>query len=67
MHGHRPIGCCDRECALVNHCREGGFQCARCGSYFCKSDLNGDCICDECAAEIANGEDDEEDGTVLDV
>lgn len=50
-----PIRCCDRECALVNHCSVGGIQCADCGGWFCADDINytDDCkhICDDCLTE----------------
>lgn len=38
-HGMRvhvsPLTCCDSDCARVNHCRVGGYQCESCGGWFC--------------------------------
>lgn len=48
---HQPIGCCDAECAGVNHCRIGGYQCKRCGLWFCASELNEGDLCGECSGE----------------
>ena len=49
----RPLTCCDRECAAVNHCGGvGGVKCVRCGDYFCPN-LGGDTeenICENCLA-----------------
>lgn len=45
------IGCCDADCAGINHCRIGGFQCERCRRWFCAGDLNEDGLCDDCAEE----------------
>ena len=60
MSGHaKPLTCCDRDCALVNGCREGGYQCERCGRWFCGSELNEDRLCDDCAAERADELEDE--------
>ena len=63
MSGHyRPLTCCDRYCALANGCREGGYQCARCGKWFCGSELNEDNLCVDCegAAAEENEEGDNE-------
>lgn len=29
------LSCCDRDCAAVNGCTIGGYQCDRCGKFFC--------------------------------
>ena len=63
MSGHvRPLTCCDRDCALVNGCRIGGYQCARCGEWFCGHELNEDNLCEDCEGSEAeeNEEGDEE-------
>lgn len=52
----RPLTCCDRDCALANGCRIGGYQCERCGRWFCGEDLDEDRLCDDCAAERVNEE-----------
>ena len=54
----KPLTCCDRECALVNGCRIGGFQCERCGRWFCASEIGEDGICLDC--EEAEAEENEE-------
>ena len=48
---HHPLTCCDRDCAGVNHCRIGGYQCERCGRWFCSTDLDEDGYCEHCAEE----------------
>ena len=59
MSGHvRPLTCCDRDCALVNGCRIGGYQCERCGEWFCNHELNEDNLCADC--EEAEAEENEE-------
>lgn len=61
MRGHiGPITCCDRDCAFVNGCREGGYQCCKCGKWFCAGELNEDEICDDCLADAGSDEDDDE-------
>ena len=55
----RPLDCCDSDCALVNGCQVGGYQCARCGEWLCKHELNEDNLCEEAEAE-ENEEGDEE-------
>ena len=54
----RPLDCCDSDCALVNGCRVGGYQCARCGEWFCNHELNEDNLCVDC--EEAEAEENEE-------
>ena len=59
MSGHtKPLTCCDRDCALVNGCSIGGYQCERCGRWFCGSELNEDNLCVDC--EEAEAEENEE-------
>ena len=59
MGGHaRPLTCCDGDCALVNGCRTGGYQCERCGRWFCVHELNEDNLCADC--EEAEAEENEE-------
>ena len=59
MSGHvRPLTCCDRDSALVNGCRIGGYQCERCGEWFCGHELNEDNLCADC--EEAEAEENEE-------
>ena len=61
MSGHvRPLTCCDRDCALVNGCQVGGYQCARCGEWLCKHELNEDNLCVDCTE--AEAEEDKEGG-----
>lgn len=63
MSGHtKPLTCCDGDCALVNGCRIGGYQCERCGRWFRGSELNEDNLCADCeeAAADENEEGDEE-------
>lgn len=62
MSGHaRPLTCCDGDCALVNGCRTGGYQCERCGRWFCANEIGEDGICVDCeeAAAEENEEGDE--------
>lgn len=60
MSGHyRPLTCCDRDCALVNGCREGGYQCERCGRWFCGSEIKEN-LCENCAEEAAKEREQEE-------
>ena len=54
----RPLDCCDGECALVNGCQVGVYQCARCGEWFCNHQLNEDNLCVDC--EEAEAEENEE-------
>ena len=54
----RPLDCCDSECALVNGCQIGGYQCERCGEWFCGHELNEDNLCADC--EEAEAEENEE-------
>ena len=54
----RPLDCCDGDCALVNGCQVGGYQCARCGEWFCNHQLNDDNLCVDC--EEAESEENEE-------
>lgn len=57
MKGQRvPLHCCDLECALVNGCREGGYQCERCGYWFCATELGEDNLCEDCAEELRREE-----------
>ena len=58
----RPLDCCDSDCALVNGCQVGGYQCARCGEWLCKHELNEDNLCVTCTEAEAdeNEEGDEE-------
>lgn len=59
---YRPIGCCDSDCAGVNHCRIGGYQCVGCGRWFCSGELDEDGYCDKCQEQMHDDEgfDDEE-------
>ena len=57
---HHPLTCCDLECALVNGCREGGYQCERCGRWCCGSELAEDALCKDCAAEVAREREEED-------
>lgn len=46
----RPITCCDRECAFVNWCHIGGYQCPKCERWFCGGAMDGETgLCYECA------------------
>lgn len=63
MSGHaRPLTCCDRDCALVNGCRIGGYRCERCGLWFCGEGIGEEGICVDCeeAESEENDEGDEE-------
>lgn len=62
----RPIRCCDSDCAGANGCRIGGYQCDRCGEWYCP-DLDGgdfygtnNYVCAECAEERRKEADDGE-------
>ena len=57
---YKPLTCCDRDCAGVNNCRIGGYECEGCGRWFCGSDLDEDGYCDECAARRREEEEEEE-------
>ena len=57
---HRPLTCCDRDCALVNGCRDGGYQCERCGRWFCGEDLDEERLCENCAEEAAREREEED-------
>ena len=56
----RPLDCCDSECALVNGCQVGGYQCARCGEWFCGDEIGEDGICLDCEANVAREREQEE-------
>ena len=56
----RPLDCCDSEFALVNGCRIGGYQCERCGRWFCGDEIGEDALCKDCAAEVASEREQEE-------
>ena len=43
-----PLRCCDSDCAGVNHCCIGGYQCERCGLYFCGEEIDEDGLCPNC-------------------
>lgn len=59
MSGHaRPLTCCDRDCAGANGCRIGGYQCERCGRWFCGDEIGEDGICVDCE-EAASDENEE--------
>lgn len=52
-----PLACCDSDCAGANGCRIGGYQCDRCGEWYCP-DFDGgvfdgmnNYVCAECAKE----------------
>ena len=60
MSGHaRPLTCCDGDCALVNGCRTGGYQCGRCGRWFCANEIGEHGICYDCEAEATYDAEDE--------
>lgn len=62
MHEY-PLTCCDWECAAANGCREGGYQCADCGCWFCVEGVTfvGDeCLCDDCAERRTEEREEEE-------
>lgn len=58
-----PLVLCDSDCARVNHCRVGGYQCDSCGSWFCPGTDGGEFFdgvnytCRQCADEINETED----------
>lgn len=56
----RPIGCCDSDCAGINHCCIGGYQCQGCGMWFCSGDVDADGYCDKCNEERFSEEEDED-------
>lgn len=61
MSGHvRPLTCCDRDCALVNGCRIGGYQCERCSRWFCANEIVEHGLCYDCAADVAREREQEE-------
>ena len=49
----RPLSVCDRDRALVNGCRVGGYQCPDCGMWYCPdtNDHDAEGRCEDCAAE----------------
>ena len=52
MGGHSgPLTCCDRDCAGVNHCQMGGYQCDVCGLWFCGDEIDENGRCPDCAEE----------------
>lgn len=55
----RPINVCDRDCALANGCVVGGRRCAKCGLWFCASELDEDGVCDNCHEEQEENEEEE--------
>lgn len=55
----RPISCCDSDCAYINGCRIGGYQCERCGLWYCGNEINEEGLCVDCEKE-AEAEEDEE-------
>lgn len=61
MSGHSsPLTCCDSDCAGINHCRIGGYQCESCGCWFCGDEVNEDGLCDDCANRREEEEAEEE-------
>ena len=55
----KPLTVCDRDCAGANGCRIGGYQCARCGLWFCGDEINrhdDELLCDDCMSEIGEYE-----------
>ena len=57
----RPITCCDRDCAFVNWCHSGGYQCPKCGRWFCGGAMDGETgLCYECAEKAKKEADDGE-------
>lgn len=60
-----PLKCCDTDCATVNGCVVGGYQCSICGGWFCKLDLyyeDGQWFCDDCYLAYTFSKKDENDG-----
>lgn len=58
----RPLTCCDPECAEVNGCVVGGYQCDGCGLWFCGDDVEETAdgiLCEKCARSRAEDEEDE--------
>ena len=53
-----PLACCDGDCANLNWCRIGGYQCDRCGEWYCPGIDGGvfngmnTYVCAGCAAEL---------------
>ena len=45
--------CCDDECAELNGCVIGGYQCKFCGGWFCSCELDDDGICSACGKATA--------------
>ena len=59
---HRPLTCCDSDCALANGCRVGGYRCDDCGLWYCKDEIenyNGQTLCADCAEEARKHEQEE--------
>lgn len=58
------LKCCDGECAAVNGCMVGGFECPRCGRHYCPVSEGGDeeGNCWECHEEIEAERKAEEEG-----
>ena len=55
----RPLDCCDGDCALVNGCRTGGYQCERCGRWFCSTEIGEHGLCYDCESEATYDAEDE--------
>ena len=55
----RPLDCCDGDCALVNGCRIGGYQCERCGRWFCANEIGERGLCYDCESEATDDAEDE--------
>lgn len=58
-----PIRVCDHDCALVNNCQCGGVKCDTCGLYFCRTEIDENGECPDCASKR---EDENEDGEEVD-
>ena len=43
----KPLRSCDEDCARVNHCSVGGYQCQECGTWFCPGN-GGNELCEDC-------------------
>lgn len=42
MSSPHKLSVCDRDCALFNNCRIGGYRCPRCGEWYCPNSTDAD-------------------------
>jgi len=57
----RSLTCCDRDCAVANGCRMGGYQCHICGRWYCGEEMHDVDHCSDCWEDREREEGEEND------